>query len=150
MIGTKEVMIGDLVYNSNHEVCKVYSISNIFESKIYLDNLQKDDGCFEVACEVEPIPITPEILKKNGFEEGLDKDNIECYRYYNIGTNGYEKITLWDCSDGYWRVKIINYEKFNDNDINDIIYKNDFMCFNKVHQLQHVLKLCDIKKEIIV
>ena len=125
-------------------LCKVYLISSIFESKIYLDNLQKDDGCFEVACEVEPIPITPEILKKSGFEEGLDKDNIECYRYYNIGTNGYEKITLWDSDDDDWSVEIINYDKFNDN---KIVYENNFVFF-KVHQLQHALKLCNIEKEI--
>lgn len=138
MIGTKEIMIGDLVYNSNHEVCKVYSISNIFESKIYLDNLQKDDGCFEVACEVEPIPITPEILKKNGFE--LKPDGWIWCQESSIEDKNYIFIQFRKGCD---EVRLVEL-----NFVNKVLAKHEQMHY--VHELQHSLRFCRIKKEIIV
>ena len=93
---------------------------------------------------VEPVPITPEILEKNGFEKVLDKEGTECYRYYNSAADGYIKISLYNGGDGDWSIEIVNYEKFDDN---KIVYNNDFI-FLKVHQLQHALRLCGIKKEI--
>ena len=66
----KDLMIGDWVYNSKGEVCKVCSTSQIFESNILLDNYSKpNDGMFETELEfgVSPIPFTREILEKNGF-----------------------------------------------------------------------------------
>lgn len=96
--------------------------------------------------EIEPIPLTQEILEKNEFEKVLDDDNTECYRYYNSAADGYVKITLWDGGDGDWSVEIINYEKFHNY---EIVYKNDFL-FIKVHQLQHALRLCQIEKKIII
>lgn len=96
--------------------------------------------------DVEPIPLTPEILEKNGFEKVFDEDGTECYRYYNSAGDGYIKISLYDGGDGDWSIEIINYEKFDDN---EIVYNNNFI-FLKVHQLQHALRLCGIEKEIVV
>lgn len=101
------------------------------------------DGLFFIE-EIEPIPITPEILEKNGFEKVLDKDGTECYRYYNRAADGYIKISLYKGGDGDWSIEIINYEKFDDN---EIVYNNNFI-FLKVHQLQHLFRLCGINKEI--
>lgn len=93
--------------------------------------------------QLAPIPLTPEILEKNGWQ--MNEDNEECYCYYNSAGDGYVKIILWDGGCGDWNVEIKNYSKFN----NEIIYKNDFT-FLKVHQLQHALKLCEIEKEIVL
>ena len=95
---------------------------------------------------VEPIPLTPEILEKNGFEKVLDEDGTECYRYYNSAADGYIKISLYYGGDGDWSIEIVNYEKFDNN---EIVYNNNFI-FLKVHQLQHALRLCKIDKEIIL
>lgn len=95
---------------------------------------------------IKPISITTEILKKNGFEKVLDEDGIECYHYYNSANDGYIKISLYNGGDGGWSIEIVNYEKFDDN---KIVYNNNFI-FLKVHQLQHALRLCGIKKEIIL
>ena len=86
----------------------------------------------------------PEILEKNGFKKVLDEDATECYRYYNRAADGYIKISLYDGGDGGWSIEIVNYEKFDDN---EIVYNNNFI-FLKVHQLQHALRLCGIEKEI--
>ena len=95
---------------------------------------------------VKPIPITPEILEKNGFGKTLDEDNVECYRYYSCAADGYIKITLYDGGDGDWSLEIVNYDKFNDKEIR---YKNE-SSFLKVHQLQHALRLAGIDKEITI
>ena len=95
---------------------------------------------------LEPIPLTTEILEKNGFEKVFDKNGTECYRYYNSAGDGYIKISLYNGGDGDWSIEIINYKKFDDN---EIVYNNNFI-FLKVHQLQHALRLCGIEKEIVL
>ena len=74
----------------------------------------------------------------------MDEDGTECYRYYNSAADGYIKISLYYGGDGDWSMEIINYEKFDNN---EIVYNNNFI-FLKVHQLQHALKDCGINKEI--
>lgn len=140
----EDLMAGDYVYNDEKQICKVCSIIAIGIPYAEADNLAIDDGCFTLLYDYSGIPLTPEILEKNGFGKGLDEDNTECYRYYSSAADGYIKITLYDGGDGDWSIEIINYEKFDDN---EIVYKNDFI-FLKVHQLQHALRLCGIKKEI--
>lgn len=74
---------------------------------------------------VEPIPLTAEILGKNGF-------TLEHYS--------------GDVMTGYWWTR-------NDfvihNSMNDAIGRNNFK-YEYVHQLQHALRLCGIDKEIIL
>lgn len=89
---------------------------------------------------LRPIPITPEILFKNGFNK-LSKD---LYVSYNSAGDGYIKIRLCDLQDGEWELLVDNYDKFNDS---HATFSND-SCFLKVHELQHALKHCGIKKEI--
>ena len=132
-----ELMIGDLVlYNEAHQ--QILEISGI-DDEVYLET---DELVHQ--SEIQPIPLTPEILERNGFEKVLDEDGTECYRYYNHAADGYIKISLYDSGDGDWSIEIINYEKFDDN---KIMYNNNFI-FLKVHQLQHALRLCGIEKEI--
>ena len=103
---TKELMIGDWVYGTEK---KKYGRVDKLEHDV------EDDT-------VEPIPLTEEILKKNGF---LGND----YGEIIIG----EWRIMCDCSN----VAILHNEHV-DIDI-PIRY---------VHELQHALKLCRIDKEI--
>lgn len=67
-----------------------------------------------------PIPITAEILEKNGFKHSMphnDWTNADCNFYLYEGGNGY---------------------RIQNTDI-----KLDY-----VHQLQHALRLCNIDKKI--
>lgn len=77
---------------------------------------------------IKPIPLTPEILKKNGFTyfTGLWYFQTE------------ERIPIQIC--------------FEDNDIISMSIKCNPVSINLkyVHQLQHVLRLCGIKKEIML
>ena len=73
--------------------------------------------------EIVPIPLTPEILKKNGFEEC----RIEEIEYYG------------------WRLN----ENFSlERNAVDTLIWNDDVSIHSVHQLQHALRLCGINKEI--
>lgn len=83
----------------------------------------------------EPIPLTPEILEKNGFKVEFYND----YKVYELNNfkvcknycDYFEVCDLWNDSDWGW--KII-----------------DFCPCIYVHQLQQALKLCGIDKEIVI
>ena len=141
----KDLMIGDYVIRKNvpKEILVVDAIDPI-RNIVYLD--LDGLGITEKIENIEPIPPTPEILAKNGFEKKLDDFGIEYYRYYNRAADGYIKITLYDGGDGDWDLEIVNYDKFNDHEIS---YKNQFS-FLKVHQFQHALRLCGIDKTIVL
>ena len=74
---------------------------------------------------IEPIPLNPEILEKNGFE----------YNEHPF-VQGWEQfgLTLYHGGDGY-RVNC---------------GQNVALQLDSVHQLQHALRLCGIEKEITI
>jgi hypothetical protein len=85
--------------------------------------------------EFEPIPLTPEILKKNGFElEGYGNHEVfelEDFKIYINDLDNFVVCELFDDSDWGWQII-------------------DFCVCHFVHELQHALKLCRIDKEIVV
>lgn len=88
--------------------------------------------------EIEPIPLTPEILEKNGFPY----DNKE--RLYYPFSNKAFAIERDEHDDRvfYYSMYVYNpYSSFNWHEIIEIRY---------VHELQHALKLCGIEKEIVL
>ena len=94
----------------------------------YLD--QNGRGLAEKFENIEPIPLTPEILEKNMFL--LDSNGI-FYLKENLKF-GFKK----DIDYGYWFVNRADNHK-------EYICTCDF-----VHELQHILKLCKIEKEIVL
>lgn len=135
MLTEKEIMIGDWVYSmfSEHP-CKVKGIEWT-ESEYAFVNVSGVDGykCIE---SLSPILITTDILEKNGFEKmGEGRfllENLED----NYWVKFYPKDTNYTCG-GY------NYIDLDCGCISIREFPIEF-----VHQLQHVLRLCGIKKEI--
>ena len=85
--------------------------------------IKEDSPLFRI---VEPIPLTAEILEKNGFE----------WRAYGVVLAG-EDMALVQCGD-YWKIKPNQYS-------------NDTFCYIwYVHELQCALRLCGIEKEITI
>lgn len=78
---------------------------------------------------LRPIPLTPEILKKNGFELQRDKSELGTLDTYWLGNEL-----------GAFRI-----HRLNNGDYQFGLAKIKF-----VHQLQHALRLCGIDKEIKV
>jgi len=135
-MNVNELMIGDFVYllKNKSEINGFYVIDQCprkvtsVRSGGDVDYIQTDDcDVFYVSDCYRPIPITPEILEKNGFvydsEDKLFKDIYPrismVYAQYRLVENGY-----------------INY-----GEMSEIKY---------VHELQHALKLCGIDKEIVL
>lgn len=147
---SKDLMIGDWVYSRQGVPSRVTSITcdGIIETEDGVSNI-------EIA---EPIPITPEILKKNGFEERDDlmtRDaEFQPYVIDKIGTEeNYEIIVEWrdsfdnGAADGFNRESWCESWNFCcRSSISDFVSNNRKKIY--VHELQHALRLCGITKEI--
>lgn len=138
-----ELMIGDYVKYQGHNYIIEEISAQGWVHLIYPDTGIRVNIISDYIMHLlEPVPLTKEILKKNGLEKVIDEDGTECYRYYNRAADGYVKISLYDGGDSDWSIEVINYEKFNDN---EIIYSNNFI-FLKVHELQHILRVCNLNE----
>ena len=117
-----DLMIGDwvVVHARVDKIAKIEAID--------LQGVKTSIGGPWMFDEIEPIPLTPEILEKNGWK------TTDRYRY-NCG--------------GVW-FDIIN-RGAEDFDIEVSAYDGGFAyvaTIYNVHELQHALRLCGIKKEI--
>lgn len=96
-----------------------------------LDEEQFDGGIW---CEyLEPIPLTAEILEKNGFETEDAKEGgfVICDDYYDI--------FIYEWSDSIWVARYESTEMY-------IPFEQATMSY--VHELQHFLRTSGIEKEI--
>lgn len=88
---------------------------------------------------LRPIPLTPEIMERNGF---VNKRN----NWMQLGNFGDQPLMMWYLKDD----KILHAHKYQ----MEIHYsaKNCHCCFmcEYVHQFQHALKLVGIEKEIVL
>lgn len=128
---SKDLMIGDWVnlskggWSENRQV-ELIDIEMIAES-VYL---------------AEPLPITLEILEKNGFENDFYEEESVA-DYHTIRLEGYSLRHNIGEADGYlvtWCNGGINVT----TDLNGCVQKD----ISYVHELQHALRLCGIEKEI--
>ena len=83
--------------------------------------------------ELTPVPLTPEILEKNGFDVS-DKEVMQ-YHFDEDGEKYHFSLRQMYEKDG----KPHGYSFYAFNVLTLLDY---------VHELQHALKLCDINKEI--
>ena len=131
----RDLMIGDWVWYDNQP-------HQIRQLGIFGENRNGEDypavcvgkpngiGLILERNEIEPIPLTPEILERNGWVKNLysvesyDNEELECLSLW-VGEDGKNK---WWWHVGVELVTPINY----------------------VHELQHALRLCGIEKEIIL
>lgn len=117
-----DLSIGDWVAYEDRPY-RIYAIEECgtirakYEDEETLRQLQKHIDYFE------PIPITPEILEKNGFEENGG-------RWYNSN----------------WMMEFEQYKDGWDRTINCGEYSVYFI--KHVHQLQNAMRLAGIDKEI--
>jgi len=129
----KDLMIGDwfnfIIANKMYQPMKVESIE--------FGDATSDEGVTTDARELQPIPITAEILGKN-FKKIKLPD--EPYGAYFFGGDDKIKIYIREHTDGLWKVDVDEIE------IGGI--RSWRMYVRYVHELQHALILCNIEKEI--
>ena len=122
-----ELMIGDWVFNKHHKKYIQITPYDFFNhahlpngEKYFASELKVISGR-----DFEPIPITKEILEKNGWEH-----RPTGYVFHIDGGKSYDN-TLWYI--------------FNDN---TFVVENAEFSIKYVHELQHALRLCGITKNI--
>jgi hypothetical protein len=121
MIDRKKLMVGDLIYNHRQEVCPVVEIgldTVTVKTRLYDDVQYKYD-------DVYPIPLTDDILKKNGFAD----NSLNVWFFPELSCNLYlykegDKL-LFDIGDG-------------SIDVCD------------VQTLQHIYQLFNLSKNIVI
>lgn len=116
----KELMIGDWVRLklSQHDT-KVTNIGGSYVFTKAVRPIRYD--------EIEPVPLTPEILEKNGFKK-------------------YDELYRLDITEGtFVNVDFKSKEPFVS--VHNTCYRATPIC-RYLHQLQHALRLCGIEKEI--
>ena len=160
----KDLMIGDLV-RVNRDVCikndTIVRVCGIdATNRLVEKGLEGSATCVPVddfdfysggiwVKYLSPIPLTPEILEKNGFTYSASESNGLC-RTYIYGANSNHvlaEVTLYDLPINGCNCLIrIETDSQTCEGINKI-HNCDLLY---VHQLQHALRLCQIEKEIVL
>lgn len=115
---SEDLMIDDWVSLPSDAFAQVIGLAS--------DGIFFKDGMGEGACsydKIHPIPLTPEILEKNGFKYN-DTPFVQGWEQFGL--------TLYHGGEGF----LINCGE------------NTAMKINAVHELQHALRLCGINKTI--
>ena len=127
-IKIRELSIGDWVrYDRGTDAVQIMGIyvRNNQECVVMSDSYYPD-GVIGFVEHIKPIPLTPEILEKNGISKTYESDEYAVYK--GEGFNVTEYYTeLWE------------FER----------HRNRLM-IRDVHQLQHALRLAGVEKEIEV
>lgn len=144
-----ELMIGDWVIVHHPTMpAEGIQISADWLRTIELINnglIKEDSPLFRI---VEPIPLTVEILEKNGFKK--------------IQIHGEKQDNIFQCYDGEITIEVGIYDPncilihyryetpdgINSGELSSIIKVDGGKFY--LHELQHALRLCGIEKEIIL
>ncbi len=150
-----ELMIGDWVectYWTPSKQLKVAEIRRVMDDETKIGVYDDDLVLIFRQSEVKPIPLTPEILEKNGFIKEIDEDDRFTDTYHLLVPTGFERNSFTIQVSLYKEpiagvstlVKCWGWLPPYNGGLNDI-----HLCSaNYVHELQHALRLCGIEKEI--
>lgn len=134
MLQANELMIGDWVLDGSvyAQVASITCDGNIETTHNKHSNIEL----------IEPIPIIPEILEKNGF---VANKHVYPYPYYEY-TNEEDKLKVGFAFPQGNRISYKEPWVYIDS---ERVYVEHLPCVF-VHQLQHVFHLCGIEKEIVI
>ena len=145
-------MIGDWVKikNLKNPIRQIICIDEYLEKVDFLDDKELIITSIN---NIFPIPLTPEILEKNGFRFGYTTSEED---FCNAISCEYPNEKGWCYDEGAGEIKIIfpnesdgGLIRLDDQDADkhlELFFVKPIM----VHELQHALRLCDIDKEITI
>lgn len=113
-----ELMLGDWVKTEAGELI----VAGIGQKIYCRDDSGNPTHIWEVTT-IEPIPLTKEILEKNGFD----------FERHAFREDEHYALEIYIDDGVRWTINCYEY---------------DILLLEYVHQLQHALKLCGIEKEI--
>lgn len=138
----EDLMVGDWVLLWDDNPARVDCIGNV---EVYLSEPRgQHELDWRVTYEhIKPIPITPEILEKNGFT--YCKSDGGFYLHTTISYGNWDvNVVLFDITDEY------RNNQLHISSPDDSYIAIHLMECNHVHELQHALRLCGIDKEIVL
>ena len=138
-----ELQIGDYV-NYRGQIIKVTSLYDKGGSNEVGWGIKEET--WVNAINVEPIPLTPEILEKNGFEKtqihGEKQDDIFlCFDGEII-----IEVGIYDPNFIFIHYRYETPDGINSGELSSIVKVDGGKFY--LHELQHALRLCGIEKEI--
>ena len=126
-----DLMIGDWVMSDN----ELLKVSDILRYRIYAHDAV---GYYPIE-DLEPILLTGEILKSNGFELVSDSDRV---------TKAFiDLYDLWECEIISQQTLRLFYDR-NSKDYRLQAFGDNISNIYFVHELQHAMRVCGVKKEI--
>lgn len=141
-----ELMIGVFVYFNCFDGSKVVvRVTGFNDGIVYGDSKNGSHWCN--INKVEPIPLTQEILEKNGFKKDAFTNLSLDYYYgddeYSICVN---LNSTCDKSKSVWVEKRSSRFRVSIEESRHSLDKKPLY----VHELQHALRLCGIEKDIVL
>lgn len=132
-------MLGDYViihcFDGSDIVIKVTAIDGE-NGSVY--GISKEGSHWSKIENIKPIPLIPKVLIKNGFP--FDEEGTEKWKDWHKDTIEYYKFPL---GEGF-------YIEHNTVTGNFWISDHCWIQFKYAHEFQHVLRMCGIKKEIVL
>lgn len=137
MIDETDLMLGDWIYLTEHKTnARVTELRSTDPDVV----LVTDKGEVEMRIDMKPIPLTGEILEKNGFENQSESPIAASYRLcLDEDTFSYLFVDfrlrtglVQVCFDSDMKGPKIGFSKYE----------------MSVHELQHAMRMCRIEKEI--
>lgn len=137
MIKAEDLMVGFFVRPKNSNL--ILKVSKINPPYIEAEG---EGGRFHEET-IEPIPLTKETLKNNGWKEKRVGSWLLYSEYYD------ELNILF--SDGYTQIEYLNMIR-NPEDNDEVNYGSSFEFPRAifVHELQHILRMFEFEKEIVL
>lgn len=134
----KDLMIGDWV-KFEGDIFKVLCIDYVCG----IVNLKSKNKAIakDISCILEPIQITEEFLLKNGFEKANHSPIVKRFRLVISENDDKEDILFMDMQ---LILNCLVFEYIND----DFVVCQTILHDACVHELQHLLRLCNIDLEI--
>lgn len=127
----EELMIGDWVNITEKNLSGNYQVKEVKRYKVYGVVVGRSYFMWDEC--IEPIPLTPEILEKNGFEFVEDsKISISCSKLLDDNCTSIN-IQFYDNRSCYFRLCYYGIRSYE-------LRKH----IPYVHELQHALRLCGL------
>lgn len=137
---TGELMIGDWVICENLDINDKNKVTQSYKTQLTAKDFASYYNGNDEYVRYKPIPLSEEILEKNGYSYNETRDAWEL-----IPNDGFGICKDKDDNCFYFCLGI--FDAFNS--YSDITY-HYITKVEYVHELQHALKLCEIEKEIIL
>ena len=141
MINSNELMRGNWLYYRGQFNAFPFRVEQITKKKVgyHAEPGENRMHYLRLNEEVQPIPLTAELLEKNGFEKIIPNGYTSPQQEYVLAGD-YEDVYAEEINDGTWKIDV---------DCTEFDLPRQTAMISYLHQLQNWFRLCGIEREII-